>query len=275
MHIKLKNTSDQTHWWHQPTAQHGSHSSGPPECQVTQGSQTPCKRLKFNTMWFSCLSATNKRAQWLYVHIRQWSVEDVVTWLTNSPQNSLQLMNQLDTNDSDVQIPMLTFSLTAANTFTCEHLWTAFQLYMSCIWKTHTLANVLSCVFPHEHTHTHTHSFLLHDIMCMHSSLNNVPNNVSHLCSRISAIRALINTAWTQSVVAAGKILNRYILRYSNAYWETMLYSYVDSQHTQPFLDSCVFQQYRVRKISNEGNFAPRILTLVIKIACQMKEKAT
>jgi hypothetical protein len=30
-----------------------------------------------------------------------------------------------------------------------------------------------------------------------------------------------------------------------------------------------------VRKISNEGNFAQRILTMEIKGACQMKEKST
>jgi len=125
---------------------------------------------------------------------------DVVMWLTNFPWNSLQFIwANLGTKDSAVQMPMLISFLTAANTFTCEQLWTAFQLYMSCIWQTHTLAHIL-CV-P---TCVHTHLFLLHDIMYMHSTLNAVPNNVPRLCSRISAIKALINTAWTESFVAAG-----------------------------------------------------------------------
>ena len=134
------------------------------------------------------------------------------------------------------------FFLTPASTFTCECLWKAFQPYMyykiHWIWQAHTLAHALSWVFPYAHTHL----FLLHDITYMHSSLNTVPNNISRMCRWITAIKALTNRAWTQTAVTAGQVLNRYILQYSNSYWETKLHSYVDSQSTEAFMDSCVFQ---------------------------------
>jgi hypothetical protein len=270
--MKLKNTYDQTHWRYHPTAQHGSDSSGPPECHVTQGSQTLCNRLVFITMRFSCLSATIERAQWLYVHIRQWSAEDAVMWLTNSPRNSLLMIwANSGTNDSAVQMPMLIFSLTAANIFTCEHLWTAFQLYTSCIWWTHTLAHVLSYVFPHARTHFHS--------CCMTSYTCTRHSTLSQTMFHVCAGEFQHTKPWqTQAELRVLLLLTKYLTSTFSSILmlngkQCFTLTLIHNTHSLSWTAVCF--NNRVRKISDEGNFAPRLLTSVIKAACQMWEKAT